>query len=80
MKKTKLKVLAIDPGIRKMGVAFLEGDNLIYHGVKTIKKSQSPHEAFKECRKTVLRLVNDFNPNIIVVEKAFFPITETLHC
>jgi len=72
MKTIKLKVLAIDPGIRKMGIAFLEGGKLIYHGVKTIKKSVSPHEAYKECRKTVLRLVNNFKPNILVVEKAFF--------
>ena len=68
----KKKVLGIDPGTRKMGVAFLENSNLIYYGVKVIKKYKSPHETLKGCRRIVLRLINDFRPNTIVVEKAFF--------
>lgn len=72
MPKNNLKVLAIDPGTRKMGVAFLENRDLIYHGVKTIRKYKSPHETLKEARKTVLRLIKDFKPKVLVVEKAFF--------
>ena len=66
------KILAIDPGTRKMGVAFLDKGNLIYYGVKVIKKYKSPHETLKGCRRIVLRLINDFRPTILVVEKAFF--------
>lgn len=72
MLKNNPKVLAIDPGTRKMGVAFLGKGKLIYHGVKVIKKCKSPHETLKEGRKIVLRLINDFKPKILVVEKAFF--------
>jgi len=66
------KILAIDPGTREMGVAFLEKGKLIYYGVKIIKKRKSPHETLKEGRKIVLRLIRDFKPKILVVEKAFF--------
>jgi len=66
------KILAIDPGTIEMGIAFLEGEKLIYHGVKVIKKRKSPHVTLKEGRKVVLRLINDFRPNILVVEKTFF--------
>jgi len=72
MPKNNSKILAIDPGTREMGVAFLEKGKLIYHGVKSIKKGKSPHETLKEGRTTVLRLIKDFKPKVLVVEKAFF--------
>jgi crossover junction endodeoxyribonuclease RuvC len=64
--------LAIDPGTREMGVAFLEEGKLIYYGVKAIKKKKSPHETLREGRKIILRLINDFKPDVLVLEKAFF--------
>ena len=72
MPKTNTKILAIDPGTREMGVALLEGGKLIHHGVKSIKKGKSPHETQKEGRKVILRLINDFKPGVMVVEKTFF--------
>ena len=61
MTKKKTKILAIDPGTREMGVAFLEKGKLIHYGVKSIKKKRSPHETLEEGREIVNRLINDFN-------------------
>jgi len=72
MSNNNSKILAIDPGTRDMGVAFLEEGKLIYYGVKVIKKRKSPHETLKEGRKLILRLIKDFKPHVLVVEKAFF--------
>lgn len=72
MPNNNKKVLAIDPGTREMGIAFLEKEKLIHQGVKIIKKRRSPPETLKEGRKIVLRLIKDFRPKILVVEKAFF--------
>ena len=72
LKNKKIRVLAIDPGTRAMGVALLEKGDLIYHGVKTISRGGSPHEKLNEGRKIVLRLIKDFKPQIMVVEKTFF--------
>lgn len=66
------KILAIDPGTREMGIAFFEKGKLIYQEVKIINKRRSPHETLKDGRKIVLRLIKDFRPEILVVEKAFF--------
>lgn len=66
------RVLAIDPGTHKMGVAVLEGGELIYHGVLVIGRHSSPHGRLKECRQLVLRLIRDFEPKTLAVEKAFF--------
>ena len=72
MSKNKSKILAIDPGTKHIGVAFLEGEKLIYYGVKVIKKRRSPHEILKEGRKIILRLIKDFRPSALVVEKTYF--------
>lgn len=74
---TITKILAIDPGTRIMGIALLEGEKLIYYGVKVIAKKKSPHETLKDGRNIILRLINDFNPHVLVVEKAFFAQNRT---
>jgi Holliday junction resolvasome RuvABC endonuclease subunit len=77
MPKNNPKILAIDPGTREMGVAFLDGDKLIYHGVKVIPNEKSPTERLKEGKEIILRLINDFKPDILVVEKSFFANNRT---
>ena len=77
MPKNNTKILAIDPGTREMGIAFLDGGKLIYHAVKVISDRKSPHERLKEGRKVVLRLIKDFRPQILVFEKAFFSMNRS---
>jgi len=72
MPKNHAKILAIDPGTREMGIAFLDEGKLIHFGVKVIKKRKSPHETLREGRKIILRLIKDFKPDVLVVEKVFF--------
>lgn len=72
MIKKNQKILAIDPGTREMGIAFLDKGKLVYYGVKTFKRGRSPHETLREGRKTILRLIRDFKPQVFVVEKSFF--------
>lgn len=71
MAKNRSKILAIDPGTKHMGYAFLDKGKLSYYGVKVIEKKKSPHETLKEGRKAVLGLINDLKPNVLVIEKAF---------
>ena len=72
MIKKNQKILAIDPGTREMGIAFLDKGKLVYHGVKTFRRGISPHETLREGRKTILQLIRDFKPQVFVVEKSFF--------
>ncbi|MBM4305165.1 MAG: crossover junction endodeoxyribonuclease RuvC [Deltaproteobacteria bacterium] len=72
MPRNHSKILAIDPGTREMGIAFLDDGKLIHFGVKVIKKRKPPHEILKEGRKIILRLIKDFKPDALVVEKVFF--------
>jgi crossover junction endodeoxyribonuclease RuvC len=72
MSQNNSRILAIDPGTRLMGVALLEKGQLIYHGVKVIKKGDSSSQTLQNARRIVLRLINDLRPDMLVVEKAFF--------
>lgn len=65
------RILAIDPGIREMGVAVFENSRLIYHGVETFRKLPSPQERLRQARAAVARLIHDFRPGVLVVEKNF---------
>ena len=72
MSKHSVKILAIDPGTKEIGVAFMEGGKLVYHGVKVIPIEKSPDEKLKEGREIILRLIRDYKPNVLVVERSFF--------
>jgi crossover junction endodeoxyribonuclease RuvC len=77
MPKNNTKVLAIDPGTREIGVAFLDGEKLIYYGVKEIPDNKSPNEKLREGKEIALRLIKDFKPDILVVERSFFANNRT---
>ena len=38
----------------------------------TIPRKKTPHETLREGRKAILRLINDFRPQVLAVEKTFF--------
>ena len=65
------RILAIDPGTREMGVAVFEHDRLIYHGVEIFPRLPSPQKQLKQVRRAVVRLIHDFRPDVLVLEKAF---------
>ena len=68
----KTRILAIDPGTREMGIALVENGDLIYHGVRMIRRRQSPRDTLDQGRKVVLRLIKDFRPDLLAFEKTFF--------
>jgi Holliday junction resolvasome RuvABC endonuclease subunit len=72
MKNQHRRILAIDPGTRFMGIAFLDNGKLIYHTVKVFPKGGSPQETPQRARDAVLRFINDLEPQVIAVERTFF--------
>jgi crossover junction endodeoxyribonuclease RuvC len=72
MRTEPWRILAIDPGTRLMGVAFLDDGKLIYHTVKVIAKERSPQRMLQRARDAVVRLVDDLEPSIVAVERTFF--------
>jgi crossover junction endodeoxyribonuclease RuvC len=77
MLKNISKILAIDPGIALMGIAFFDSGKLVYHGVEVVTGRKTPQEKLREARKRILRLVRDFKPRVLVIEKASFANNRT---
>jgi len=55
-----------------MGVAVLEGSALIYHGVEVFTRPRSRHQILSDGRTRMLRLMADFRPEAVVMEKVLF--------
>jgi Holliday junction resolvasome RuvABC endonuclease subunit len=72
MKQQARRILAIDPGTRLMGVAFLDAGRLIYHTVVVIDKGNSPQQTLQKARDAILRFVDDLKPEVIAAERTFF--------
>lgn len=55
-----------------MGIAILEGEELAYYGVKTLKKKRPADVLIKTIRQIIYRLCDDYSPDILAIEKTFF--------
>ena len=66
------RILAIDPGTREMGTAVLQGGDLVFHGVKEFRNRATPHDNLREGRQAILRLINEFKPSVLAIERSFF--------
>ena len=73
MPRRPQRVLAIDPGTREMGVAVLQGDDLLCHSVEVFTRRASRRKILADGRAKVLRLLEDFRPAVVVIEKTLFP-------
>jgi Holliday junction resolvasome RuvABC endonuclease subunit len=68
-----VKIIAIDPGTRHMGVAVLEGSDLIFATVKIVKdKPMTVVETLHKTEKIIARLLATYRPDILAIEKTFF--------
>lgn len=67
-----LKILAIDPGTREMGVAVLEDTNLLDYSVKTFRYRGKPKLLLALIEKLITRLITETKPDVIALEKNMF--------
>jgi Holliday junction resolvasome RuvABC endonuclease subunit len=66
------RILAVDPGTRHMGIAVLEGTELIYYGVKSFRDKRPADALIRATRKTLQRLIVAYEPDTLAYEKTFF--------
>lgn len=69
MKKT---IIAIDPGTRYWGVTVFRGEDIIVSVVKVLSTKGSPRKRLKEVKRVFSSLLEDYAPDILVMEKPFF--------
>src|ERR1044071_124182 len=71
MSTDQTRILAIDPGTREIGVAVLSGRELLYYGVKTIRRRGSASVILSQVQQVILRLIADYKPQYLAIEKMF---------
>ncbi len=72
MTKHLRRVLAVDPGTRYMGVAVLDGTDLIYYGVKSFKGQRPAIRLLQATRAALHDLIERYEPSVLAYEKTFF--------
>ena len=68
----KNRLLAIDPGSREMGLAVLDGRELIYYGVKSLKKYRPKQQLTKAVKDIITRLLIEYGVKAITMENGWF--------
>lgn len=69
--RTKTRILAIDPGTKEIGVAVLDGDDLIYYAVKTIRDRSTAQKVLRQAVAIVIDLISRHRPDCVAIEKMF---------
>lgn len=63
------RILAIDPGTRTIGFAVMQELELLYYGVKTIKRPKKPEQILLEASRLISGLIAAYQPSSLIIEK-----------
>jgi Holliday junction resolvasome RuvABC endonuclease subunit len=65
------RILAVDPGTQYLGVAVLEGEEILWYRVKTFQSTESPslRAEVKTCLTDVIRA---YHPGVLAIEEPFY--------
>jgi len=75
-----LRILAVDPGTRYMGVAFLVGPELIRADVEHVREpGMDPKDITKKAQLVLGRWIEHYQPDVLAVEQAFFAQSKRSH-
>jgi Holliday junction resolvasome RuvABC endonuclease subunit len=64
-------ILAIDPGTRELGFAVLQGETLLYYGVKTVTNRKAPSQVLETISGFIKGLIEKYDPSTLAIEKMF---------
>ncbi len=68
----KRSLLAIDPGLREMGVSHFVGNDLVDFGVKSLRRPNNYKQRINLFSLNVDRLLREKEPDVLVLEKNVF--------
>ena len=66
------RILAVNPGIEHVGIALLEGDRLLWYGVKAIPSPRTISAVRLAVQQRLAAIMEKYGPQILVVEEPFY--------
>jgi Holliday junction resolvasome RuvABC endonuclease subunit len=67
-----IRILAVEPGVEHAGIALLEGENLLWYGVKTFPGGTNLSEVRLAIQQHLASIVERYQPKILAVEEPFY--------
>jgi len=64
-------IIAVDPGTRFWGVTVFRGEDIIVSLVKVLSTKGSPRKRLEEVKRVFSSLLEDYAPDVLVLEKPF---------
>jgi Holliday junction resolvasome RuvABC endonuclease subunit len=65
----RIKILAIDPGAREVGVAVLDDEALLYYGVKTLRKGRGGTDVSDQVQRIIEGLFERYAPQYLAITR-----------
>ena len=66
------RIMAIDPGMQYLGVAILEGEELIWYGIKTFPGRKTLPYMRPQVQQYLTELLQKYQPSVLAVEEPFY--------
>src|SRR5439155_2982389 len=66
------RIMAVDPGMQYLGIAVLEGEELIWYGIKTFPGRKILPYMRTEVQQYLTKLLQTYEPQVLVVEDPFY--------
>ena len=64
--------MAVDPGMQHLGVAILEGEELIWYGIKTFPGRKTLPYMRPQVQQYLTKVLQTHQPQVLVVEEPFY--------
>jgi crossover junction endodeoxyribonuclease RuvC len=75
-----MKILAVDPGYEKIGIAILEKNSgkeeLVFSECFKTSRKISPQERLLSLGQEVMRVIEEYHPSALSIEKLFFEVNQ----
>jgi crossover junction endodeoxyribonuclease RuvC len=69
--KLRTRILAIDPGTREIGIAVLDGTELLYFAVKTVQDRSTARKILQQVAAIGKDMIAAYRPDCLAIEKMF---------
>jgi crossover junction endodeoxyribonuclease RuvC len=69
--QSSLRILGIDPGYDRIGIAIIENKNLIYSECFDTNAKDSFHIRLKSIGLEIKRVIDKYNPDVLAIESLF---------
>ena len=66
-----MKILGIDPGYDRMGIAVIENGKLLHSECSVTSSKEDFYTRLKKIGQKINNIINKFNPDIVAIESLF---------